>query len=115
MVILKRRIADVFRKRKSHPVLFSIAEVAPEVPDTKTQVSGRSMILSNMLQVTLRVLDEMPPEDRDLVAFVSKNIGFRQGLNARDRQRLHRIRKKLRDEIARHLGVEATELLRITD
>lgn len=115
IVILKRRIADLFRKRASHPIFFPIEQVEHELPDPHTEVSERSLILSKMLQVTLKVLDQMPSEDRDLVAFVSRNIGLRLGLNARDRQRLHRVRNKLKDEIAQHLGAEAVELLRITD
>lgn len=115
MVILKRRIADLFRKRASHPIFFPVEEVEHELPDSHAQVSERSMILSKMLQVTLQILDEMPSEDRDLVAFVSRHIGLRKGLNARDRQRLHRIRNKLKEEIARRLGAEAIELLRIPD
>jgi RNA polymerase sigma-70 factor (ECF subfamily) len=114
-VILKRRIADLFRKRASHPTFFPIEDIQHEIPDPHPQASDRGIILSKMLEVVLNVLDEMPSEDRDLVAFVSRNIGLRQGLNARDRQRLHRVRNKLKDEIARHLGAEAVELLRIAD
>jgi hypothetical protein len=113
-LILKRRIADLFRRRASNR-LVPIEEVEQELPDFQPQVGDREVILSKMLEVTLKVLDEMSPKDRDLVAFVSRNIGLRQGLNARDRQRLHRVRKKLKDEIARHLGAEAVELLRIAD
>ena len=114
-VILKRRIADFFRQRRSHAIFSPVEEIENELPDPSPQVSDRSIMLSTLLKITLKVLDEMSPEDRDLVALVSSKIGVRQGLNARDRQRLHRVRNKLKDEIALHLGAEAVELLRIAD
>lgn len=113
IVILKRRIADFFRQRRSHLIFSPVEDIEHELPDPRPQVSDRTMMLSTMLKITLKVLDEMSPEDRDLIALVSSKIGLRQGLNARDRQRLHRIRNKLKDEIALHLGAEAAELLQI--
>jgi RNA polymerase sigma-70 factor (ECF subfamily) len=115
MVILKRRIADLFRKRASLPSLSTIDVLTHEVADPNTPKPERSILLTAMLEITLSVLDKMHPEDRDLVAIVSNRTGVRKKLNARERQRLHRVRQRLNGEIARRLGADAKELLRSSD
>lgn len=114
-VILRRRIADLFRKRKhaSMPHLPIDEELGQEVADPHAAPPDRKILLARVLEVTSSVLDEMQPEDRDLVALISED-GFRKALNDKERQRLHRIRRKLKDEIARRLGANVADLLRIT-
>ncbi|MEK6408789.1 MAG: hypothetical protein AABN34_17850 [Acidobacteriota bacterium] len=114
MVILKRRIADFFRKRTSLRNRSTIDEFRQELADPDAPKPERNILLAEILEVTLSVLDKMQPEDRDLIAFVSNSTGVLR-LDPRERQRLHRVRRRLKDEIARRLGAEATELLRITD
>ncbi len=114
MVILKRRIADLFRGRLARSGRSSARrEHWREVPDPQAPPLDQNILLRRVLQVTLSVLDEMQPEDRDLIALVSEEADFRKALNDRERQRLHRLRKRLKDEIARQLGAEVSDLLRI--
>lgn len=111
MVILKRRIADFFRKRAPLSNLSSIEYDALQVADANAPSPERKILLAKMFQVTLSVLDEMNPTDRDLVTLISEDVQFRKSLGPRERQRLHRIRRRLKDEITRRLGAEASELL----
>ena len=65
-----------------------------------------------MLEVTNSVLDETTPEDRYLIALIAKDDNLRRKLSDRERQRLHRVRQKLKRKIALHFGVDVAELLR---
>ena len=110
-VILKRRIADLFRKRQREMRYVSNDEdPSQNVVDPNTEPPDRKILLVRLLKVTSLVLDEMPVEDRDLIAFVA-NKEVRKAVNPRDRKRLERIRKKLRDEISRRLGANVQDLL----
>jgi DNA-directed RNA polymerase specialized sigma24 family protein len=115
MVILKRRIADLFRKRA--PLLNRVltSEDAPDIADPNAVRPERKVLLARMLEVTLSVLAETQPADRDLIAFVSGEAGLRKTLNANERQRLHRLRMRLREEILGRLGANAADLLRDSD
>lgn len=115
MVILKRRIADLFRGRAPLSNLFVTGEHHPDVADPDVPTPERRVLLARMLGVTLSVLSGMQPEDRDLIAFIAGEAGVRKALDARERQRLHRLRTKLKDEIVRRLGADAADLLRNTD
>jgi DNA-directed RNA polymerase specialized sigma24 family protein len=115
MVILKRRIADLFRKRAPFSNMFVTGEQHPDVADPDVPTPERKVLLARMLEVTLSVLSGMQPADRDLIAFVAGEAGLRKALDARERQRLHRLRAKLRAEILRCLGADAADLLRNTD
>ncbi len=115
MVILQRRIADLFRKRVPLLNLSVTGEHRQDAADPDAPAPERKVLLAKMLEVTLSVLAEMQPADRDLIAFIAGAAGFRKALDARERQRLHRLRTKLKDEIVRRLGAEAADLLRITD
>lgn len=110
-VILKRRIADNFRKRLIHRE-YPHETLTQDIADPNSLKPERKIILARILEVTRLTLDEMTPEDRDLVALVSQAAAFRTALDDRERQRLHRIRKRLKDEIARRLGADLTDLLR---
>jgi hypothetical protein len=84
-------------------------------PDLDAPPPERRVLLTRMLEVTMAVLADMQPADRDLIAFISGETGLRRALDARERQRLHRLRSKLKSEISRRLGAKAADLLRITD
>lgn len=112
MVILRRRIADLFRKRARLPnLLHAIDE---RVPDPNVPSPERQVLLAKVLEVTLTIIDKIKPEDRDLIALISRDDGTRNRLSARERQRLHRVRSKLKDEITRRLGADVADLLRLT-
>ncbi len=112
MLILKRRIADLLRLRSSHRWFATTNEPSVEAIDPQP-IPDRQIMIRRLLEVTANLLDEMEPEDRDLVALVSREPGFRQSLNPRERKRLQRIREKLKARIAERLGDEVTELLRM--
>jgi hypothetical protein len=114
MVILQRRVADFFRTRSSLPNFVGTDEAAEEVADPNVLAPERQIVLRRLLEVTLSVLDEMQPEDRDLVALISQEPGFRKTLNPRERKRLQRLRRRLKDEVARRLGADVADLLRIS-
>lgn len=109
--ILNRRIADLFRKRVTL-VSLSDPENPIDVPDPKASSLDRKLLIKRLLQVTFSALDEMSPKDRDLIALISEDDGVRKSLNPRDRQRLHRARKKLKTKIASHFGAELEDLLK---
>ena len=110
-VILKRRIADTFRKRVAlrNQVLEAYEDCVYESPLVGQE---RQVTMARILEVVRSALDEMPPEDRDLIALISQDAASRTALNTRDRQRLHRIRKKLKEHIARRLGSDVVDLLK---
>jgi hypothetical protein len=115
MVILKRRIADLFRKRA--PLLNRVvsSEGAPDIADPDAVRPERRVLLARMLEVTLSVLAKMQPADRDLIAFVTGEADLPKALDANERQRLHRLRMKLREEILGRLGDNAADLLKGSD
>jgi DNA-directed RNA polymerase specialized sigma24 family protein len=115
MVILKRRIADLFRKRA--PLLNRVvsSEGAPDIADPDAVRPERRVLLARMLEVTLSVLAKMQPADRDLIAFVTGEADLPKALDANERQRLHRLRMKLREEILGRLGDSAADLLKGSD
>jgi hypothetical protein len=82
-----------------------------DVADLKAASLDKKMLVAKLLRVTISALDEISPEDRDLIALISEDDGIRKALNPRDRQRLHRARKKLKRIIASQMGAELEELL----
>ena len=108
MVILQRRIADVFRKRAS--VLKLHGQLNNEV-NFHEPTPERRILLARMLDITLSVLSSIPAEDRDLLALVAGPQAPRKVLDETERQRLHRLRTKLKDEIARQLGADSYDIL----
>jgi hypothetical protein len=112
MVVLKRRIADLFRKRAPSLNLLGFGEQRHAPVASEASTPERKVLLARMLEITITALSRMPIDDRDLIGFTVGERGVRKALNARERQRLHRLRLKLRHEIARHLGEEAADLLR---
>lgn len=110
-VILKRRIADYFRKRvpPRDQVDISSEEYAYE---SHAVGHERKVIVTKILDVVRSALDRMSAEDRDLILLVSEDAESSDALDTRDRQRLHRIRKKLRLRIAQQLGPEAAALVK---
>lgn len=114
VVILKRRIADSFRKRLKVETV-DLEAASDHVHYSIATRHERRIMLERVLYVVRLALDEMPSEDRDLIAFISQEAASRTALNDRDRQRLRRIRKRLKAEIARRLGSDVADLLGTSD
>lgn len=121
LVILKRRIADKFRgslARQSQSLetlnndLYDSKALGPE---RQLILKERQVRLEGLLAVVSSALDQLPPQDRDLIALISQGVASRTALSDRDRQRLSRIRKRLRTYIARRLGSEIADLLKADD
>lgn len=109
MVILQRRIADVFRKRASFPELYGqLHDEANLVEPT----AERRVLLARMLEITLAFLSKLPAADRDLVALVAGPLAPRETLDESERQRLHRLRTKLKNEIVHQLKADALDVLK---
>jgi DNA-directed RNA polymerase specialized sigma24 family protein len=112
--ILSRRIADFYRQRVHVKSVYSIDDYRQRLVDSKAPSSDRKLLVEQMLKVTALLLDELRPKDRDLLALISDDPDFRAALSTSERKRLQRIRIRLRQKIARHLGAEAADLLRIS-
>ncbi|HSS20664.1 MAG TPA: hypothetical protein VLL54_11365 [Pyrinomonadaceae bacterium] len=113
-VILKRRIADLFRKRASPKWYLPAAEPEEDVADPRVVLPDRQIMVRRLLEATSALLDEMPPEDRDFVELVFSEPGFHRALNPGERKRLQRVREKIKARIIEQLGDNVTELLRKT-
>jgi DNA-directed RNA polymerase specialized sigma24 family protein len=113
-VILKRRIADNFRKRVKVETQ-DLEAFNDHLHYSTASRHERRIMLIQVLRVVRSALDEMSSEDRDLIAFVSQDAATRSALNDAERQRLHRIRKRLKAQIARQLGTDVADLLRTSD
>lgn len=111
-VILRRRIADVFRKRASAPDHGHHEQATNEIPDRRSPDPERAILLARLVATTAKILGEMAPEDRDLISLVAGEANLRDALTARERQRLHRIRERLRRELLRRTGNDFTGLLK---
>ena len=110
-IILKRRIADLIRNRRREMRHLSIDDEPHEgIVDLKAEPPDRRILIVTLLKTTSLVLDEMSAKDRDLIALAA-NKDVRRALNPRDRKRLERIRKELRNEISRRLGADVHDLL----
>ena len=114
MVILRRRIADLFRKRARFQLVFTVGEYPQDLADPNAPSLERRILLTKVLEIVRLVLDKVKAEDRELIAIICGDTGLRRPLDERERKRLERIRKKLRDEITRRLGSDVTDLLRNT-
>ena len=111
IVILKRRIADNFRKRLASQ-RYPDTELNEAIDESGAAEPERRILFTKILDVVQSSLDEMPAKDRDLIALISQGVAPRQALNTNDRQRLHRIRQKLIERIARRLGADVANLLK---
>jgi DNA-directed RNA polymerase specialized sigma24 family protein len=121
IVILKRRIADKFRgtlarqSQSLNALNDDVLDSEAVGPERRLISKERQLSVRRLLAVVRSALDQMPPEDRDLIALISQGVAPRAALSDRDRQRLSRIRKRLRTHIARRLGYEVADLLKADD
>jgi DNA-directed RNA polymerase specialized sigma24 family protein len=110
LTILRRRIADLFRHRARSTSSISFSEQTIQPYGTTSQ--ERRALLLEMVRIALSVLANTPPSDRDLLALTSHDARIGRALTAGERQRIHRLRLKLRNEIERKMGSSATALLK---
>jgi DNA-directed RNA polymerase specialized sigma24 family protein len=107
-VILKRRIADLFRKRLARlgndsPADDSAVDRGAEVREDIEQTTDMRIIS----RATLELIDALPKSDADLLMLRTTGP-----LNGRDRQRLRRVRQHLSRALEKRLGITVEEILR---
>jgi DNA-directed RNA polymerase specialized sigma24 family protein len=112
MLILRRRIADLFRANVRDWSQRESIEDFGNIPNLDTDPERR-MLSRQMLKITLQFLSQLPATDRDIVANLSGMQGGRTDvLGTRARQRLKRLRRRLAKELQKKLGATVAELLR---
>ena len=113
IVILKRRLADLFRLRsREWGRRVSIdASMLASVPSRAVSVE-RALLLRRMLDITVGVLATLDSEDRDLLACATATLARCRAMTPRERQRLWRARRKIAASIIAELGQPAADLLR---
>ncbi len=112
--ILRRRAADLFRKRAREWALRVDTGDAPaESLGASSEVSAeRRDTAGKLLRVCVGVIAELSDEDRALLLQSAGVAGGEdRALTDRERQRLRRARQRLHDAVRERLGAEALELL----
>jgi DNA-directed RNA polymerase specialized sigma24 family protein len=112
-VILRRRVADRHRmdaREWSRRVSAAAAERANVAP--RARGPERELLLRQMLEITIGVLANLSSSDRDLIAIAGAAGRAASAMSPRDRQRLARARRRIRDAILRELGESVSRLLR---
>lgn len=113
--IFNRRAADLYRKTR--PALAAGAAPAsapaPEQADERAGDLATTALYRSMLRVCVAELSTISEQDQMAVA-IATGLASSQGdaLTAAERQRLHRVRKRLAAAIQRELGEDAYKLLR---
>ncbi|MBA5638073.1 hypothetical protein H3H37_13510 [Duganella sp. LX20W] len=115
--IFNRRAADLFRKTR--PMLAAAAVAAPapateaEPADERAGDLATTALYRSMLRVCVAELSTISEQDQMAVA-IATGLASSAGdaLTAAERQRLHRVRKRLAAAIQRELGEDAYKLLR---
>ncbi|MGO4378547.1 hypothetical protein [Pseudoduganella sp. RAF53_2] len=111
--ILKRRAADIFRKpardwAMSLDNLSEAEQADPAQPD-----AWRAALHRRMLHICVAELADASQEDDLLLSMVAgTGPDQKDALDARTRQRLHRLRARLAEAIRRELGEDAKKLLK---
>ncbi|MFY9316311.1 MAG: hypothetical protein WAO95_12235 [Burkholderiales bacterium] len=109
--IFKRRAADAYRRGAKRWAMESLDSSVESVADSTRPTNERSLLLRRMLQVCVAELADLGREDRLALAIVTGSR--REGaVDARTRQRVHRLRQRLARAIRRELGEDASRLLR---
>lgn len=112
--ILRRRIADHFREKSlAWARDVDIDSIPEESLSENRQSDERRATLEKMLKLSIQFMATLPPEDRLLVARLAEGAGADKiPYTAAERQRVHRMRKKLADQMREQLGESVTSLLR---
>lgn len=111
--IFNRRAVDLFRKTR--PALAAGADPAsaPEPADERAGDLATTALYRSMLRVCVAELSTISEQDQMAVAIATGLASSRgDALTAAERQRLHRVRKRLAAAIGRELGEDAYKLLR---
>jgi len=110
--IFKRRAVDALRGPAKRWAIESLEAIEEMPADSEGTQFERAILLQKMLQVCIAELAEASVQDRALFALAT-GFGRQQdgAMDARSRQRLHRLRERLAAAIRRDLGEDAAALL----
>jgi hypothetical protein len=114
--LFRRRAADAYRKGAQRwalgmDSLDGLAEADQSDPADARQ--RQALLYRRMLRICVAELAQLEPQDRWLLAgMIGLEDKPRGPMAARDRQRLHRLRRRLADAVRRELGEDAQRLLR---
>lgn len=111
--IFNRRAADLYRKSRPQLAAINEAPLSEEQADERVGDLATTTMYRSMLRVCVAELATISEPDRMAVA-IATGLASSQGeaLTAAERQRLHRVRKRLAAAIQRELGEDAYKLLR---
>ncbi|MGJ0484398.1 MAG: hypothetical protein ACR65R_07675 [Methylomicrobium sp.] len=111
--IFRRRAVDMYRKSTKRWALDMESLSEAEQIDHHTYNAAKSDLYQKMLRICIAELTEVTQTDLALFALAA-GIGPEpnQAMPARDRQRLHRLRKRLAAAIRRKLGEDVNTVLR---
>jgi RNA polymerase sigma-70 factor (ECF subfamily) len=111
--IFGRRAVDVFRKSARQWAVGIETLTREEQTDQRSDADARSRLLERMLQVCVAELADVPEADRALLALATGTGPDRKrAMDARERQRLKRLRQRLSAAIRSAMGEDAKSLLR---
>jgi RNA polymerase sigma-70 factor (ECF subfamily) len=111
--IFRRRAVDVFRKSAKEWAVGIETLNREEQTDQRPDSDARSRLLERMLQVCVAELADVPEADRALLALATGTGPDRKrAMDARERQRLRRLRQRLSAAIRAAMGEDAKSLLR---
>ena len=114
--IFNRRAADLFRKTRPMLAATAVPALAPATEEPADERAGdlaTTALYRSMLRVCVAELSTISEQDQMAVA-IATGLASSAGdaLTAAERQRLHRVRKRLAAAIQRELGEDAYKLLR---
>ncbi len=114
--VFRRRAADAYRKQAQRWAL-GIGSLDGLTEDDQADPADarqqQALLYQRMLRICMAELAQVEPQDRQLLAGVAGLDDALPGaMAARDRQRLHRLRRRLAQAVRRELGEEAQRLLR---
>jgi len=107
ITLIKRRTVDYFRKEKKWISHYDIENEEKLVDKTSQE---RKLLLANVLSDTAKCIREFSMEDQELLSTTYTRSN--NHLSDRDRQRLKRLRDKIKDELYAIYGESITDLLK---
>jgi DNA-directed RNA polymerase specialized sigma24 family protein len=111
-IILRRRIADLFRK-ETRTWITSWDDSLDDPANDLELNSERQVLFAAMLATIVKTFADLSESEREVLALVSGSSGtFEKTLHARERQRLRRVRAKLAAKMKKRFGSKVSELLK---
>lgn len=111
--IFRRRAADAYRKGAQRWAVSLDSLGESEQADPADARQRQALLYRRMLRICVAELAKADAQDRLLLAGIAGLGDEPDGaMAARDRQRLHRLRRRLAQAVRRELGEDAQRLLR---